>query len=200
MVKSVRDSYNKICDKWSDFCEGRKVNKCIADFVGLLEPRCKILDAGCGTGYPIAAFLAEKGFRVTGIDISEEMIKRAESLNLTDACFFVEDISEFHSDEKYGAVIAFDSLWHIEYGKQEEIYKVIASVLEQGGKFIFTHGRTDGEVTGTMYGEKFYNSALDGEKVRRLLTENGFEILSFTEDYKEETTGNRDLLVIAEKK
>ena len=77
---------------------------------------------------------------------------------------------------------------------------MIASVLEQGGKFIFTHGRTDGEVTGTMYGEKFYNSALDGEKVRRLLTENGFEILSFTEDYKEETTGNRDLLVIAEKK
>lgn len=199
-MKSVRDSYNKICGQWSDFCDSRQVNRCVADFVRLLEPNCAVLDAGCGTGYPIGAFLSEKGFKVTGIDISEEMIKRAESLRLPEARFLVADILDFDPGEKYGAVIAFDSLWHIEHSRQEEIYKITGSLLLPGGKFLFTHGKTDGEVMGTMYGAEFYNSALDGEKVKELLEENGFEILSFEEDYRDENTGERDLLVVAEKK
>jgi 2-polyprenyl-3-methyl-5-hydroxy-6-metoxy-1,4-benzoquinol methylase len=34
-----------------------------------------ILDVGCGGGIPIAKYLVEKGFRVTGIDSSEKMIR-----------------------------------------------------------------------------------------------------------------------------
>lgn len=199
MVKYVRDSYNKICGQWSDFCSKRKVNKCIADFAQLLEPGCSVLDVGCGTGYPIAAYLVENGFSVTGVDVSEEMIKRAESLKLPNAEFFTEDILNFHTDKKFSAVIAFDSLWHIEHDRQKDIYKILSSLTESGGMLLFTHGRTDGEIISEMFGEKFYNSAIDGERIKSLLKENGFEILSFVENYIEETTGDRDLLVIAKK-
>lgn len=130
MAENVRESYNKICGQWSDFCSSRKVNKCIEDFAELLEPQCKILDVGCGTGYPIDDYLANRGFIVTGIDISEEMIKRAESLKLPNAKFFTEDILKFYPDEQYEAIIAFDSLWHIEHDRQEDIYN-----------FIFTYGK-----------------------------------------------------------
>lgn len=199
MVKYVKDSYNKICGQWSDFCSKRKVNKCIVDFAQLLEPGCSVLDVGCGTGYPIAAYLAESGFSVTGVDISEEMIKRAESQKLPNADFFAEDILDFHADKKFSAVIAFDSLWHIEHDRREDIYKILSSFMESSGMLIFTHGRTDGEIISKMFGEKFYNSAIDGERIKSLLRESGFEILSFIENYKEETTGDRDLLVIAKK-
>ena len=90
MVDGVRESYNKICGQWSDFCSSRKVNKCIEDFAELLKTQCKILDVGCGIGFPIDNYLAKRGFLVTGIDISEEMIKRAESLNLPKAKFLTE--------------------------------------------------------------------------------------------------------------
>ena len=199
MAESVRESYNKICSQWSDFCIKRKVNKCIEDFAGLLEPKCKVLDVGCGTGYPITAYLANRGFIVTGIDVSEEMIKRAESLNLPGAKFLTDDILKFHPDEQFGAIIAFDSLWHIEHDRQEDIYKILSSLMVSGGMLLFTHGKEDGEIIGTMFGEKFYHSAIDGERVKSLLKKSGFKILSFIENYREKTTGDRDLLVVAKK-
>ena len=50
-----------------------------------------------------------------------------------------------------------------------------------------------------MFGENFYHSALDLEKIKSLLTENGFEIISLKENYAEEPTGTRDLLITAKK-
>lgn len=42
-----------------------------------LVPAARVLDAGCGAGQ-FAIALAERGARVTGIDLSPEMIRRAE--------------------------------------------------------------------------------------------------------------------------
>ena len=43
-----------------------------------LQPGSRLLDAGCGSGQ-FAVALAERGARVTGIDLSPEMIRRAEA-------------------------------------------------------------------------------------------------------------------------
>lgn len=64
---------------------------------------------------------------------------------------------------------------------------------------MFTHGNRNGETIGEMLGETFYYGALDAARVRELLAENGFEILTFTENYSEPSTGTRDLLVTARK-
>lgn len=200
MKNSVKESYNKICYQWSEFRKGTSVNQCIVDFANRLKPHASVLDVGCGTGYPIAAYLSKQGFRVTGIDLSEEMIKRAKHLDLPHAAFFIEDILDFHSDIKYDAVIAFDSIWHVQHEQQERIYEIIASLMAPGGLFLFTHGKEDGEVIGTMWGEAFYYSALDVTKVHELLKQNGFVVLSSVENYVEKTTGDRDLLIVAQKR
>lgn len=196
---TVKTSYNRISDQWYEFRSKTKVNKCIVDFAKDLKPNSKVLDVGCGTGSPIASYLSQQGFLVTGIDIAEEMIKKAQQLNLSNATFLVEDILNFKSDEKYDAVIAFDSIWHIAHNKQKKIYEIISSLMAPSGLFLFTHGKRDSEITSKMWGEPFYHSALDWEDVQQLLKKNGFEILSFVENYEEETTGDRDLLVIAKK-
>lgn len=199
MNYSVKNSYNKISQKWCDFRNKTVINKCIVDFCKLLKPRSSVLDAGCGGGYPIASYLSDLGFCVTGIDISEEMIKRAQQLHLPSSTFIVEDILNYCPKEKYDAVIAFDSIWHISRDRQEETFKIISDLLKRGGLFIFTYGKQEGEITGTMFGQQFYYSSLGIEKLKLALDRNSFEILSFSVDYKEETTGERDLITIVKK-
>ena len=196
---SVKRAYDNIADKWAEFRAGCTINKCIAEFVKLLPLHSEILDVGCGTGYPIAAYLTEKGHRVTGIDVSREMLRKARALNLVNARFINVDFTDYVADIAFDAVIAFDSLWYIAYSRQESIYPKLASLIKSGGYLLFTHGNREGEITGEMYGETFYYSALDASRVRDLLANNGFEILTFTENYSEPTTDTRDLLVTARK-
>ena len=195
----IKNAYNKICDQWDKTRKNSPVNKCIEDFAEYLKPGSKILDAGCGTGFPISAYLSNRGFSVTGIDISEKMIKKAKKLNLSDADFLVCDLLDFNTSEKYDAVIAFDSLWHISHERQEEIYCKVSSLLNNCGYFLFTHGKNNGEIFGSMFGQEFYYSALDKDTVLDLLIKNGFYIISCIENYEEKTTGDRELIIVAEK-
>ena len=85
---NIGDCYDNICEQWHDFRKNCTLNSCIAEFIGLLEDGCAVLDVGCGTGYPVSASLAERGFYVTGIDLSEKMIGKAKKLRLPHAQFF----------------------------------------------------------------------------------------------------------------
>ena len=198
-MDAVRDSYNQVCDRWADYRGQMPVNRCIVDFCSCLKPGAKILDVGCGTGYPIAAYLSECGFHVTGIDISENMIEKAKAQKLANAAFSVCDFLDFRTAEPYDAIIAFDSIWHIAHEKQADIYGMAASLLKAGGYFLFTHGKQNDEIIGEMFGSSFYYSALDVSDVHRLLRGNGFSVVSSIENYKEETTGDRELLIVAKK-
>lgn len=199
MINTKINPYDEICPQWDEYRKKTSVNKCIADFSRRLKPNSSILDVGCGTGYPIDFFLSERGFRITGIDSSAKMIEKAASLKLKNTEYHVADLFGFRTEEKFDAIIAFDCLWHICHDNQKYIYGTIASLIKKGGYFIFTHGKKDGEIYGEMMGQTFYYSALDAEEVKKILIYEGFEIISFTENYKERTTGDRELLVEARK-
>ena len=119
---SVKRAYDDIADEWHKFRKDCAINKCIKDFEKLLPLHSEILDVGCGTGYPIAAYLVNHGHRVTGIDVSTEMLKKARALKLVNARFINVDFTDYVADTSFDAVIAFDSLWHIARSAQEEIY------------------------------------------------------------------------------
>ncbi len=199
MINTKINPYDEICPQWDEYRKKTSVNKCIADFSRRLKPNSSILDVGCGTGYPIDFFLSERGFRITGIDSSAKMIEKAASLKLKNTEYHVAELFGFRTEEKFDAIIAFDCLWHICHDNQKYIYGTIASLIKKGGYFIFTHGKKDGEIYGEMMGQTFYYSALDAEEVKKILISEGFEIISFTENYKERTTGDRELLVEARK-
>lgn len=196
---SVKRAYDNIADKWAEFRAGCAINKCIAEFVKLLPPHSEILDVGSGTGYPVATYLAGKGHRVTGIDVSAKMTEKACALHLSGARFINVGFSDYVPDISFDAVIAFDSLWYIARSRQEDIYPKLASLVKRGGYILFTHGSRDGEISGEMFGETFYYAALGSARVRELLGYNGFKIISFIENYSEPSTGTRDLFVVAKK-
>lgn len=101
-----------------------------------------ILELGSGTGKH-GVLLAEKGFKVHGIDISKSMVEianlRAKNGNSGKIRFNVGDARTYRAEEKFDAVI---SLFHVaSYQKSNEdllsMIKTASSHLNVGGVFIF---------------------------------------------------------------
>ena len=194
-----RYSYNKISDKWDENRSKAPVNRCITDFASRIKANGNVLDIGCGTGRPIAQYLAEQGFAVTGIDISEHMLAKAHALHLPNAKFLLCDFFDYQPKEKYDGVVAFDSFFHFPFDKQSEIYRTVSDWMNTDAFLLFTHGSAEGEKEGTMYGETFYYSALDRQHIHALLYASRLTIVESIENYKEASTGERDLFVLAKK-
>jgi len=42
----------------------------LEDLASLLPPEAAVLDLGCGAGVPVTRWLADRGFAVTGVEVS----------------------------------------------------------------------------------------------------------------------------------
>lgn len=120
-------------DKWIDYIqEIWKKNNC--------KPKL-IAELGCGTGN-ITQRLAQKGYEMIGIDLSDNMLseakKKAEKENL-DILYILQDMREF---ELYGTVDCIlalcDSLNYItEKEDLLQVFRLVNNYLEPNGLFLF---------------------------------------------------------------
>lgn len=191
-------SYNKIASQWAEIRKNSFVSKLVKDFAERICSQGKILDIGCGTGFPIAKYLAEKGFFVTGIDDAEQMIAIARSSKIDDTEFIESDFFNFVSTPKFDGTLAWDSFSHFPKVKQESIYSKAGSLLKTDGYLLFTHGNVNDEHVDTMMGEPFYYSSLSKQRVFELLNNNGFNVEYAYDDFVEGNT-HRAFVVLAKK-
>ena len=137
-MNDIGNSYDKICEQWYDFRKNTKINRCVAEFSELLRPGSKVLDVGCGTGYPISAYLVGRGFTVTGIDISEKMLEEAQKRNSSSfieyKCMAIEDFD--FQPETYDIVISSLTFHYLE--SFINICRKVSSCLTKGGSFVFS--------------------------------------------------------------
>jgi 2-polyprenyl-3-methyl-5-hydroxy-6-metoxy-1,4-benzoquinol methylase len=105
-----------------------------------IPPGGTVLDLGCGCGVPVARKLAEAGYRVTGVDISDVQIRRAREL-IPQAEFVRADVTavEF-SPASFDAVVSFFALIHLPLEDQLPLLKRVATWLRPGGLFVATTG------------------------------------------------------------
>ena len=118
------------------------ITSSIKDFYArFLEERCpgkQVLEIGCGPGGR-ACDLAEKGAFITGIDISEEAVKKAgekaKQRGITTASFLVMDAEALtFSSGTFDIVFGGGVLHHLHI---ERAYQEIARVLKPSGEAIF---------------------------------------------------------------
>jgi SAM-dependent methyltransferase len=102
-----------------------------------LKPGARVLDVCCGTGY-LAGLLAQRGFRVAGVDASAQMIGYARQ-NVPSARFYVGDAADFRAPGRFDAAVStFDSLNHvIGLERLESVFRKTAAALQPGSTFAF---------------------------------------------------------------
>jgi len=191
-------SYDKIAGQWAQVRGKHLPGSLIVNFATKLKPLGEVLDIGCGTGYPIASYLSQRGFHVTGIDVSENMVQKAIEQGIPNARFFLCDFYDYKPDRCYDGVVAFDSFFHFPKQRQREIYQKVSAWMREGAYLLFTHGKEDSEIEGSMFGESFYYSALETQEVHRLLLQAGFSIELSVKGYRE-GDNERDLVIVAKK-
>jgi len=150
----------------------------------------RILDAGCGNGKHVV-FLAEQGFEVYGVDISEEAIKIASawlSLKRLKATLQVGDITSLpYPDEYFDVIISHGVLDHIAFPEAKKAVQEFNRVCSKGAYIYITLRSTEDSEYGrgkevdknTFILEKGYEKGLiqhffDQEEIVHLLR--GFKI------------------------
>jgi SAM-dependent methyltransferase len=97
----------------------------------------RVLDVCCGSGHVTGA-LVERGYHVTGVDISPELINLARQ-NVPGAGFMVQDVRQLHLPGKFDAAIStFDALNHLlSISDLQDAFRAVAQALKPGALFVF---------------------------------------------------------------
>lgn len=130
------------------------------------------LDLGCGTGMK-SIFLAEKGFDVTGVDISKTAIGHAEE-NASNAKVKVEFITadatdlSFLGDKKFDFILDWANLHGIPQEEREKYINEIVKHAEENSKLLlrcFSKKDTEDESVKRPMGIIYLFSKKDIEKL-----------------------------------
>jgi len=170
--KIVRRGYNKIASKYNDIRNRFTNNIELEYFVKLLPEEARILDAGCGAGVPVAKFLVERGFSVTGIDISTKMLEIARK-QVPEAKFIEGDMTKFSwPDESFHGIVSLYAIIHVPREKHEQVFQNFYRLLRPNGiLFLCTGARAH------LEGVKMFWSHPSPEKSLSWLRNAGFEII-----------------------
>ncbi|EZG10836.1 hypothetical protein H106_00409 [Trichophyton rubrum CBS 735.88] len=102
-----------------------------------LPAHAKVLDVGCGTGRPIAEALCAAELDVTGIDLSTEMVEMCKR-RFPSAKFIKTDMTKFRPQQKFDAVFAVLSLFHVSHRESYSMLFKFADWLKEGGRLFIT--------------------------------------------------------------
>jgi cyclopropane fatty-acyl-phospholipid synthase-like methyltransferase len=157
----------------------------------LPQPGAAVLEMGCGNGAMAAQYLAERGYSVWGVDLSETAIRWAENrfqqAGLS-AQFLVSDVCHIHQfkDSKFELIIDGSCLHCLIDEARALFFKEVRRLLEPEGRLVISSmcGTPGHSEDVTAYDPLRYHLLRDGQPWRTLKP---FQVLAdeiLEEDFK----------------
>lgn len=180
--KCYNNFSNSFIDKFTGYAQ--KLNyleEPMKRFLSLIKSGGKILDLGCGTGNYSLIFQS-KGYQVTAIDISEEMIRISKERGVKDAR--IMDFENLCFEQQYfDGILAYACLMHVPKSKLDNIFEQIKKVLKNDGVVYVAMKKGNGEgfrVQEKYLGAKRWFSLFNDKELREHINKY-FNINSFDE-------------------
>jgi len=177
IFKTVEESYDKMGEAYHNTRNNEKFNSELERFAKLLPDAGHILDSGCGVGKPVSQFMTQRGFQVTGVDISSKMIELAKE-NVPEGEFYQMNILEMDfQDNSFDGIICVYTLWHIPRSNHSSIIRNFHRMLKKNGILILNTGIHESEGMSQFFGEPMLWSTNNPKKTLSDVINSGFEII-----------------------
>lgn len=152
----------------------------------------EILDLGSGDGYPIAHYLIEEGYSVTGVDITKAFIKAAQkNFKGMRAEWVLADMRDMTFDKTFSGIIAWDSYFHLPPNDQVALFKKFERYCAPGAPLLITTGADAGEAIGEFNGHDLYHASLSPDHYRQLFIDHGFGLIQY--QIEDQSCGGRTI-------
>jgi SAM-dependent methyltransferase len=174
----ARTPYDEIAGKWLRERQALRFREkpYIDRLLALTRPGAHILDLGCGTGLPIARYVLDQGYRLTGVDSSAVMLRLART-HCPEADFVAGDMVAVELAGPYDGMVAWDSIFHVPKAQHGQLFHTLARWLVPHAPLLLSLGGSEGEFLAPMFGLDFFYSAHAPEVSLALLRDAGFAIL-----------------------
>ena len=140
-------------------------------FTAHLPAGRRLLDIGCGTGRPIAAYLLGQGIDLVGLDASPTLIGLCRR-RFPEGEWLVGDMRAMSLGRRFDGLLAWDSFFHLTPDDQRGMFPRFAAHAAPGAVLMFTSGPAEGEAIGS------YHGSLGPAEYERLLNDNVFTVLA----------------------
>ena len=178
-VSLNRASYNEIAERWDEVRAsfyGREQHYVDMLLEGVV-PGSTILDAGCGTGRPIAQHIIARGHRIIGVDQAERLLDKARARNPGERWIHAS-LEHYAFDHVCRGAVCWDALFHIRREFHMSILTRIARALVSGGRIMLTVGGSEHPpFTDQMFGETFFYDSHPPQQTNDILGSLGFDIV-----------------------
>ena len=145
-------------------------------FVAGLPKGAEVLDLGCGSGVPVGQHLAERGFRVTGVDTSPTLVSMCRD-RLPKQNWLTGDMRSLELGRRFAGVLAWDSFFHLKPDDQRAMFSVFARHAKPSAILMFNSGPAYGESVGEYRGDPLYHASLNPDEYQALLGHAGFAVV-----------------------
>ena len=179
MGLSARDVFDSLGRDYESAFAGFTAQREEAELLaGALPAHARVLDVGCGTGKPVAEVLSAAGHRVTGYDVSPNMVEIARA-QLPDVRFDVADLRTLDQPAgSWDAVVACYSLLQLTRPEIDAALARFANWLAPGGIFLLATVPVDVEGFDFEFmGKPVTVSSYSAEGYRERLTRLGLEVV-----------------------
>ena len=149
-----------------------------------------LLELGCGNGRD-AIFFAEKGKKVSALDLSSETILSLSSMSVKNAEFFNQDFSQLSNFRDFDYVYSRFTLHSIDDKTEQVVLQQLPKVLKSGGLFLLEARSLKDENLAKTFGTGHFRRYLDYDVIVDQIERLNFKVLEKVESqglspYKDE--------------
>lgn len=137
--KEVIAYFDRQAEVWdAEMIQNDRVIEKILDHAGVIAGM-DILDVACGTGVLIPDYLRRNVNSVTGVDISAEMIRRAqEKFTEPNVRLICTDVEELKDIGPFDCCMVYNAFPH--FPDPERLIRMLAGLVKEGGRLSVAHG------------------------------------------------------------